>query len=772
MKHKLLSTIFALGCTISAIQSQNKLQLNQVQVLLQNRITPEVKAFLTSDSVYDRSKKNYLELCTGLEFFDSYNMPEILKNAFLDPLVNGLSIEKSEFVRFMPDSNTVSNVFIYNIQDFDLFKSKLEKDKLAHFELQNGMIELYKNTAFIKGKQLIYIYSEETKKHRYDYDNKYTNRDNRKEAVQSSFNIDCTEKEYQEYLATPKHLRKDPNALNAISPTVDQVKEAKMLDMDNYTYNYSSEEEDPLYAVEQENSYEEEVTEENQSNNPLSFYKGYNKNYNSYSQADSTATEAFNVVEEAAVAYAVDSAVAFDSEADYSNYEYTDETLLSKKDQRKLKKIRAKEQKILAKSSKNKENYNDEYVDDNNQLYNNEENESKEFREIYYYKLLSLFENKKYILPFLKNEYTLNSTEKSYIDYKTSKAATSIWVNQESIAQLFLSEIVRQMDLEDKISSSKSDYLKNSAMLIELDYSSTTKNIATLKGYGNTAYMNDLKAIFNTKIPANWLANVPENPAVVGGLVCSSAKLYGFYKNYLMNCFSGASKDTLAKEIFTLLEIALDEDAIAKTINGNSLVYVNGTNTHTEYFSSYVYDENYEYNTVDSTRQVTNPSFAYFMGFDDIKATQSYLNLIQYFGYLKLENGIYSVYSRNSKTYGFNEKHNEHIYMSLINNALVVSNDSLMLLSVIKNKSTNNLELAKTFEQNKVYLKLDFEQVAKTLAETKNELSDEWKKRFKDFKKLEIKGMNFEENKFTITANLEQLGNEQNQLYALYRLFK
>ncbi len=771
MKHKLLSTIFALCCTLSAIQSQNKLQLNQVQVLLQNRITPEVKAFLTSDSVYDRSKKNYLELCIGLEFFDSYKMPEILKNAFLDPLVYGLSIEKSEFVRFMPDSNTISNVFIYTIEDFELFKSKLEKDKLAHFEIVNGMTELYKNTAFIKGKQLIHIYSEDAKKHRYDYNNTYTNRDNRIEAEESSYNVECTEKEYQEYLATPKHLRKDPNDLKAISPTVEQVKEAKMLDMESYTYNYSSEEEeDPLYAVEQENSYGEEVIEENQSNNPLSFYKGYKKNYESYSQADSTATEADYVVEEAA--YAVDSAVACYDEAEYPNYEYTDETLLSKKDQRKLKKIRAKEKKILAKSSKNKGDYDEVYVDDNNQMYDNEENEPKEYREIYYYKLLSLFENKKYILPFLKNEYTLNSTEKSYIDYMTSKAATSIWVNQESIAQLFLSEIVREMDLEDKISSSKSEYLKNSAMLIELDYSSTAKCIATLKGYGNSAYMSDVKAIFNPKIPANWLANVPENAAVVGGLVCSSAKLYGFYKNYLMNCFSGASKDTLAKEIFTLLEIALDEDAIAKTINGNSLVYVNGTNTHTEYFSSYVYDENYNYNTVDSTRQVTNPSFAYFMGFDDKKATQSYLNLIQYFGYLKLENGIYSVYSRNSKTYGFNEKNNEHIYISFINNALVVSNDSLMLLSIIKNKSTNNIKLAKTFDENKVYLKLDFEQVAKTLAETKNELSDEWKKRFKDFKKLEIKGMNFEENKFTISANLEQLGNEQNQLYALFRLFK
>jgi hypothetical protein len=785
MKNKLISQLSTVLLTVffsSTLIGQVPIKQEDIHVVLRNSISNEVKTFLNSDSVIDRNKENYLSLTSGLNFFSYQGIPTNLKSAFLDPIAYGLDPLKSEYIRYASDSNVVSNVLVFQVKDIEKFKSKFANDEIVNFNAKNGIIELYNNTAFIKGSKLVYIYSESsTSRHRY-YDNSFVEKSNFVEAVESSFEQYCTNTEAADILATPLHLRQHPDYPDAGIPTIEQIKLSRKYGVtDNYYYSYEyasatgsesvdEDLENELYGIKSSIFI---YNEENDAEiDPLSFYKGYKRNYSYESYADSAAVEVYEEEEydydvEEAVEAVADTAYYEDYSYGYDEVAYSDPyENLSKRDQRKLKRLRAKEQKILAKTGVDQ---NFEYEEDNYTEY--EEEESSSYQSFKYYKLCELYDNKRYAAPFLEAKFSISSDKKSYTDFKNSKSATAVWVNQESLIQVLYKDMLSNFNFNDKLISNKNEYLKDCAMLFELDYTQKDKSIVSLKGYGNKTYLNDIKSVFDTKIPANWLTNVPSNAPVVAGVAIDNLKLTNFYKNILTQTFA-ASSDTLMKEWFNIVQAFFDEDAIGRIINGKTLFYVDGVVKFNKVYSSYEYDEDYNYKNIEKEEEVTYPRFAAFVGTDDKSVIQSYLNLTQYFGYLKEKNGIYTIYSRSIKKKGEKaERYNEHIFMSFINNALVISNDSILLKSIINNKKTNNAELSKTFEQNKVYMKVDFEKSINLLTNTDFAKNNSDIKRLKNFEKMELTGLDFDENKFTLKLNFEQKATGENQIETVFDLF-
>lgn len=792
MKNKVLPIVaFAITAFLNPflVKGQTKPNLNNIQVYLQNKSTNETKAFLYSDTIPDDTKLDYVKLSSGLNFFKFNALPRSLQ-VFADPAVYGLSAEQSEYIRYIVDSNTASNILIYKIENFDLFKAEISKDKLANFEVKDGVIELYKNTTFIKGNRLVFISSEEITRKKYYYDDDdYKPRYNAVEVVKSSYNIYCTESEYKDHLSFAPHLRIDPDYPDNPSPTIEQVKESKKYGgdefyEDTYDYAYATEvtsgiaEEDSfekLYAIDEEDAYQEAI---DNRKNPLSYYKGVERknNYNLETAAD----KIYNNTDYAEATYDTASAdyaeaVVYDSAYPYDyydeaneEYDYETATLFSKKDQRKLDKLEKKKAKILAKSGLNESE--EEY--DYEQEYAEEAYEYQQYYSIPYYKLVPLFENKEIAAPFLESNFKITSTQKSFVDFKNSKAASSVWVNQESLSQLVFSEFIKEFRLDDKITASNVDYLKDCAILFEMDYS-LKANTASFKGYGNAKYLSDIKSIFNTKTPANWLANVPANAPVLASIALDNSKLLGYYKQIIKSVFANSTYDTVSKEVFNLLEVVIDEEALSKAINGKTLVYLNGkTNKYTKYYSSYDYDENYEYKTKYEEKEEEEPSFAHFLGFDDKSMIQSYVNLVQYFGYLKFKDGIYTVCSRSTKHENFDEKKNsEHFYLAFISNALVTSNDLDLLKSIVNNKKANNPQLASVLDKNNLYFKMDFSSLVTTLQNTQYGKNESLVKYLSQFEKIELNGLEFDENKFMIKVNVEQKNAKDNKIYSLFNLF-
>jgi hypothetical protein len=815
-----LAVVLALFMGLHAY-SQKALDEKDVYIVLKNKLTPEVLEFLQSDTVTNGAKTSYLNLANGSTGFSEYTIPEKLKNAYLDPLAYGLGKENYFYIT-RPDSNTTSYIFIHQIENYTLFKSAFENAPLANFDAKNGVIELYKNTTFIKGNRLVYIYSHDLNWSGRHYDNdKYVYRSNFSEAREHTiYTYNMTDEEYNEIISTPLHLRQDPDDKNVQLATKEQIKQHKTNSFYDRRDRYSSSyyyDYDPTYhedhvrysSADEKAYYEDELipfSSDFETNKSLSFYNYKGKNYyenNNYDRVDSPSYYEDNEYDYAAdtvsvapdepyydevakideilreATESVDSAASA-YEEDYSYNDYDPYEGFSKRDIRKLKRLQRKEDKIYAKLYKSEEvgDYAEEDLYDTAAYYGDNYNNNQSSRKAYSipcYVRCELFDNKRYVAPFLEKEVSTNIKQKSFSDFKNSKAATVVWVNQEVITGFFWQELFhnsrRRYDKEKK--ESESNFLNNTYLLLELDYSKSTNFTANIKGYGPANYLSEIKNIFNTQTPQNWIANMPNQNSLIASYAFDNTTLFSFYKKYIQDLIKNSTQDTILKESLHLALTYMDEEAISKIFSGKSLAYINGTTTYTNYYKTYDYDNEYNYVSKDTSRTMTVPVFVSFFGTNDTTTVRSILNLIEYYGHLRLRNGIYSVYNDSWKRSHFDEKEDkEPFYLTLLNNALVVSNDSLALVKIRNNKKTADPNLIAQLAKNKIYFKIDSENLATLLKETNFDKENRSFRYLKEFKSLEINGLDFDNEKFTLNLKYLPSDNNKNSLISIYELLE
>lgn len=116
--------------------------------------------------------------------------------------------------------------------------------------------------------------------------------------------------------------------------------------------------------------------------------------------------------------------------------------------------------------------------------------------------------------------------------------------------------------------------------------------------------------VYNTKLNENLLKYIPENAIGYSSYAINAKELYNQYKTMFKD-FKSTDKDILlAKDIWDLVDLALDEDAIFETVKGEGIVSFNGIEEVEFTKTKWEYDEEtFEEKRVEVTAKENFPVF-------------------------------------------------------------------------------------------------------------------------------------------------------------------
>jgi hypothetical protein len=116
--------------------------------------------------------------------------------------------------------------------------------------------------------------------------------------------------------------------------------------------------------------------------------------------------------------------------------------------------------------------------------------------------------------------------------------------------------------------------------------------------------------VYSTKLNENLLKFIPEDAIGYSSYAINAKEVYNQYKNMFKD-FSSTNKDILlAKDIWDLVDLALDEDAIFETIKGEAIVSFNGIEEVEFTKTKWEYDEEtFEEKRVEVTAKENFPVF-------------------------------------------------------------------------------------------------------------------------------------------------------------------
>lgn len=116
--------------------------------------------------------------------------------------------------------------------------------------------------------------------------------------------------------------------------------------------------------------------------------------------------------------------------------------------------------------------------------------------------------------------------------------------------------------------------------------------------------------VYNTKLNENLLKFIPEDAIGYSSYAINAKELYNQYKKMFKD-FKSTDKDVLlAKDIWDLVDLALDEDAIFETVKGEAIVSFNGIEEVEFTKTKWEYDEEtFEEKRVEVTAKENFPVF-------------------------------------------------------------------------------------------------------------------------------------------------------------------
>ncbi|MGC4235799.1 MAG: hypothetical protein QM594_22685, partial [Niabella sp.] len=286
-----------------------------------------------------------------------------------------------------------------------------------------------------------------------------------------------------------------------------------------------------------------------------------------------------------------------------------------------------------------------------------------------------------------------------------------------------------------------------------------------------------LKDIFNNKQKSALLNYIStDNIGFLSGSFNTEAVSRYYYKtlrNYFANSYILGRRSEMADIYIDLLEIAIDEKAIAELMPGNFVMVLHGLKTKQVSYTTYEYNDNFESKEVKKTRQELSPDFTIAL---ETKRADFLQKLAAVpVKYAKEEKFNYS-YKNGYYELVFDKEKNplNNLYFVVKKDKVVVTTSMDMVHLTLQNTGRKIPGHLKKFaSKNNYAFKINTNQL---LAQISPELNTETNKKIKDYLQQNIGNLQAEsrikDGMIHSTAIMDVKGNHKNSFEFLFDMIE
>ncbi|MFB2121588.1 hypothetical protein [Parapedobacter sp. 2B3] len=162
----------------------------------------------------------------------------------------------------------------------------------------------------------------------------------------------------------------------------------------------------------------------------------------------------------------------------------------------------------------------------------------------------------------------------------------------------------------------------------------------------NDHMAKSFKRMYGGKLNRKFLRYLNTDDAIGYFSIAMDSKAYLEELPALMKDTYGGMFSQYADDIdlgAELLSLMLDEGALAKVAKGDALFVLNGVAEKEVPYTSYEYDDDYNYQEVEKTKMETIPDFLFMFSSDDAAFYNRVMSYVMRKGYLMEESGVYQL---------------------------------------------------------------------------------------------------------------------------------
>jgi len=278
----------------------------------------------------------------------------------------------------------------------------------------------------------------------------------------------------------------------------------------------------------------------------------------------------------------------------------------------------------------------------------------------------------------------------------------------------------------------------------------------------NPEIAESFKNIYKQKINKKFLNYIPEQHIGYMSLNINTENYLKEIPNLLRNWYTTfmPTKADFLNLFSTLMEISLDEKAIAKMMRGDHLVFVNDFKKKTVSYIDYVYDDNYDYEEVKKTREEYVPNFLWMFTAEDQRFYKQLLAFGEKEHVVTFQDDIYTLQS--------SEKSDPY-YFYLTKDIIFIGSDWDQIQSIKqkKFKTGHYPAIKKDLVKNSINLVVHANQIPSTFEELNIPISNSFKSIVSEMQKygdLSIKGNVGNKGNIVSEISLELPKNQENAL--------
>lgn len=313
------------------------------------------------------------------------------------------------------------------------------------------------------------------------------------------------------------------------------------------------------------------------------------------------------------------------------------------------------------------------------------------------------------------------SSRKGVLDYDKNKTLVHLWIND-------LDEVYKNSIPYDVISLQFGMNMRN----INYGYQEATLDLIqdknTLKLAGSIGLDKDMeevfKKIYSKKINSKFAKYIPENHLGYLSLNISTEEYLKQIPALMERWYAPFvyEHEELIKIASLAMEIAVDEKAIAKVMNGDNLLFINDLQKVEREYVDYEYDEDYNYTEVTKTKEEYIPSFLWMFTSQDQRIYKKLLTYAE-----KMEKAV----SIDKDIFSFSENDKSMKFYVLFKQDMVfLSNDSLQITQIKENrfKGTNDAKIKRDIKNYAMNAVVHAAEIPETINKLGVPIIGSWKK--------------------------------------------
>lgn len=313
------------------------------------------------------------------------------------------------------------------------------------------------------------------------------------------------------------------------------------------------------------------------------------------------------------------------------------------------------------------------------------------------------------------------SKRKGILDFDQKKTLIHLWVSD--LNELYKNSIPYDvMNLQFGLNMRNMDYGYKEATL------DLTQDKNTLKLAGSVELDKEMeeifKKIYSKKINKKFGKYIPQNHLGYLSLNISTEEYLKQIPAILERWYAPLVYDH--KDLISIgslaLEIATDEKAVAKVMNGDNLLFINSLQKVEREYVDYEYDDDYNYTEVTKTKEEYIPSFLWMFTSQDQRLYKKLLIYAE-----KMEKAV----SIDHDLFRFSENDKSMQFYVLFKQDMVfLSNDSLQITQIKENrfKSTNDAKIKRDIRNNTMNAVVHAAEIPQTINKLGLPIIGSWKK--------------------------------------------